>query len=276
MTDMMQTNKAHHSKWLILPGSMFRLFWDLVCVIAVLYYIMAIPLRIMFQASCNKGLLLMDTGTVIDCLSRWNWSLIFDYAFDVLFLLDLPLRSVFFAFRHYVGEAEVIATDPDVIWAAYTSSVRFFITLVVCLPLDFIALGTGGLLCYRLSKLPTVFLLPILIGDVQSFLDKEKKWIISSESVTIIHLAIGTIVMVIWISVVWSLVHFLVEDQSVWVSSFYWCLTTVTTVGYGDILASTTNQTIYVIFISFIGPSFCATIIANVASYVHRYDFLNF
>jgi hypothetical protein len=54
------------------------------------------------------------------------------------------------------------------------------------------------------------------------------------------------------------------------VASFYWCLTTFTTTGYGDITPQSTAQTAFNVLISLTGPCVFAIIIGKFASYVKK------
>lgn len=80
-----------------------------------------------------------------------------------------------------------------------------------------------------------------------------------------LYLSIITVVVCAWVSSVWSMLS---KGDSSLLEGLYWCLTVMTTVGYGDIKPHTTLQTMYATLICIVGPCTCATIIANAASFV--------
>jgi voltage-gated potassium channel len=44
--------------------------------------------------------------------------------------------------------------------------------------------------------------------------------------------------------------------KPIYISAFYFILTTITTVGYGDISGSTTNEILFSMFVEFVGLTF--------------------
>lgn len=57
-----------------------------------------------------------------------------------------------------------------------------------------------------------------------------------------------------------------------YVKAFYWAMTTLTTVGYGDIAAKTAPQMIYAAFVQLVGVGVFGYILSNVASLLSRLD----
>ncbi|AFM12169.1 ion transporter [Turneriella parva] len=57
-----------------------------------------------------------------------------------------------------------------------------------------------------------------------------------------------------------------------YVKALYWCITTITTIGYGDITPSTNAQTIYTMFVQLTGAGMYGYIIGNLASMLANSD----
>jgi voltage-gated potassium channel len=60
--------------------------------------------------------------------------------------------------------------------------------------------------------------------------------------------------------------------NSRYLSALYWCVTTLTTVGYGDVTPVTTSQTIYTMVVMLLGVGVYGFVIGNVANLLSKVD----
>lgn len=60
--------------------------------------------------------------------------------------------------------------------------------------------------------------------------------------------------------------------SSIYLSALYWCVTTLTTVGYGDVTPTTVNQTMYTMVVMLLGVGVYGFVIGNVANLLTKMD----
>ena len=78
-----------------------------------------------------------------------------------------------------------------------------------------------------------------------------------------------------WISCGWLAIRGVNLEHGTmtnYISSLYWCITTLTTVGYGDITPSSNIQKLYTIFVEVLGVGVYGYLIGNVASILSKKD----
>ncbi len=62
------------------------------------------------------------------------------------------------------------------------------------------------------------------------------------------------------------------DQVSSYIRAFYWTITTVTTIGYGDITPVGNNQTLFVVFIELLGAAMYGLVIGNIANLLANID----
>lgn len=219
---MREVSNLFSESFTIPPSHVFRLIWDVVIGFCCLYYVIVVPLRVM--------ILYCQHSNHRHNLFGWDWSLIIDYLCDILFIVDFILRGGYFSFELFESDLKIMVTRKSEIWSHFIKTSRAFNDFILCLPFDLIALFTGNILLIRLIKAYSYVLLPVISREIIQFLDEVKHITISSEAVNIVQLSLNTLVVIVWSSVIWAVIHSSDEVHNV-VSSFYWCLTTMTTVG---------------------------------------------
>ncbi len=62
------------------------------------------------------------------------------------------------------------------------------------------------------------------------------------------------------------------DDRECYLQALYWCITTLTTVGYGDIIPLTNEQRVYTIVVMILGVGMYGYVIGNVANLLSNID----
>jgi voltage-gated potassium channel len=78
----------------------------------------------------------------------------------------------------------------------------------------------------------------------------------------------GSLILIHWFTSIWILIHPLeagMDRVSYYIECFYWAVTTLTTVGYGDITPKTNAGRIYTMFVMFIGVGVYGFVIGNIS-----------
>jgi hypothetical protein len=267
LMDMLEKTEIIDESMTILPSSLFRLVWGVVYLLGIVYYLLATPLRIVNIAeNCPRG------TSLTDCLSVWQWNQLCDYFVDTIMVVTLVLNAFFFAFVKLESSVQRTITDHRLILQRFRNSSSYIVMILLVMPIDLMAIEFGMLPCFRLSKFLSVFLLPTAVGEVSEYLSTYLLYSIRSEALTVLHLTYAALFLCVWLASGWSIITYLNDTQYDFVASIFFSLTTMTTVGYGDIVPHTTGETLFVIVACILGPCMCATIIANTASFMKNDD----
>nr|CCA15894.1 potassium/sodium hyperpolarizationactivated cyclic nucleotidegated channel putative [Albugo laibachii Nc14]CCA26917.1 potassium/sodium hyperpolarizationactivated cyclic nucleotidegated channel putative [Albugo laibachii Nc14] len=251
----------------IRPNYKFRIFWDIIMGFIVLLIAISIPVRIAFDMENT-------TFFAIDRVS------------DCFFLLDIVLNF----FTSYIDDAGLEIVDAREIRLHYLRS-SFVLDVVSTIPLDWIveiSTTKGNFLSLKLIRAVKFVKLIRLVRILKLF--KLKSLVhsdigINTEFVQLLKLAIPVLATAHYVGCFWYyLSAHQGADKTVWftntyfqnpnslsskyVASLYWAITTMATVGYGDIYAVTPSERSYATFVMIGGAIIFAYVIGTVIEIV--------
>jgi len=245
---------------IIEPQSTWKQLWDWVILLLVVYNSIKIPLDISFQP-----------GDALDD---------FDYTVDALFFLDMVL-----SFRHsYYDPLGNPVRDSRRIAMEYLNT-WFCIDFVAAFPAELLFLAVAGASNGQ-SRMIGVLKIPRLlrIGRLLKKLDQMQAAVMIRIMVQLLNfLLMAHIVACIWFSIGDFENHernWVDDDEDIrdkrvitqYTSALYWALTTMTTVGYGDITPTTVYERWYTMFVYLVGAISYSSIFANVSLLLAGFD----
>jgi len=224
--------------------------WELIVLISSVYFALVIPFNLVFDLPDTPPLIALNIlVTVI-------------FGLDILYNFNL-------AFSRY-GK---LVTDRKEISKRYLGR-WFWIDLLAFIPFGLIFAPLNLLNLHRLVKLLRITRLLKLVRVINT-IQKE-----ASSRMNPAILRLG--VLLFWIVMVahfitcgWLSIYPRAAGQGIggqYLRAFYWTITTITTIGYGDITPNTNNEIVYVIIIELIGAAMYGLIIGNIANLIVNID----
>jgi len=259
----------------IAPDSKFRLSWDILLIIVVIFDLVVLPMQIAFNLLSNL--------------------IYVQYVFDALFIID-----IFLSFHTAYYKNGNLVTSHKKIAKRYAKS-WLVIDIIVAFPFDALQAGyNDDLTSSDVNQKQTVLgllrilrLLKILRAlkflKVNKLFHKIKAYYGASSGVTntfkLARLLLIVLLMAHWLAGGWYLVAAFEEQNgdaentwvyqngfqdlgapSLYLYSLYWAVATMLTVGYGDITPTTQAETIYTVVAMFLGCAVFAYSLGSINS----------
>lgn len=215
--------------------------WNIILLVSVLTFSIILPLDYLFNFKTDKNFI-----TIVRVV-------------DIIFIIDL----FFTAWKYYKGKNEFIFEQGTGIIRYFKT--WFIVDLISVMPIIFIP-DNSIFILIRLVK----FLK--LIQLMKLFKDREIRL---AGLLSILYFGFWFMQITHWLACGW--LYFRGYDKTIthvdnYIRALYWTITTVTTIGYGDIIPTTISQTIYVMIVEIIGVAMYGFIIGNIANILSKKD----
>ena len=235
----------------IKPENKYRIIWEVFILAVTIAVFIEIPLSVVFNNSSAGKLLLIE------------FLISFIYIIDIIVQLNTAL----------VIKMDVI-TDRQKIAAVYLKK-WFWLDLAAAFPfwillhiLPFSA-AAGFMGVFRLFRVVKIFRL------IQTLSKIKRLSYVNPNIMRMILLIFWIILIAHFVACGWIILEGVSEKQEnpmQYLNAFYWTITTLTTIGYGDITPSAKYQIIYTIFVEIIGAGLYGFIIGNIANLIANID----
>ncbi|KAM6963593.1 voltage-gated inwardly rectifying potassium channel KCNH6 isoform 1-T1 [Tautogolabrus adspersus] len=269
--------------WILLHYSPFKAFWDWIILLLVLYTAVFTPYSAAFLLDEHGDLRQRSCGYTCNPLN------VADLMVDVLFIVDIVinLRTT------YVDQNDEVVTQPSRIATHYIKG-WFPIDLFAAIPFDLLIFRSGSdEMATLTSLLKTARLLRLV--RVARKLDRYSEF-----GAAVLFLLMCTFVLIAhWLACIWYAIGFVerpytetgwldnlaeqvgklyndsdsssgpsVKDK--YVTALYFTLSSLTSVGFGNVSPNTNSEKIFSICVMVIGSLMYASIFGNVAAIIQR------
>lgn len=247
---------------MIHQNNIYKRYFDALLLIITLFAALEVPLHLSLKYATP------------------DWIRIIHYSYPIIFTLDIVAT-----FMTTITVDGVEVTDRKFIAIKYLRS-WFIVDLITAIPFDllisdgWLSEASNAARSLRLFSPRYINILlqvqMLRLHHIVPFLEKTRKKELRNPGIVRLLFTIFVVLIIAhWVSCGWIALG-KIDDKADYFTNYlralYWTITTITTIGYGDITPTTNPQTIYTMFVQLTGAGMYGYIIGNLASMLANSD----